>query len=167
MANFENKNTPSNLDTNWQTGAHVTSLVIPEAQDPSYQDMDCSTLSFAWFRVESNMQPSATEEQERQLAIRKQFELKIINKYGYPYGMPMPKELKEQIKAMEEAQAQKNNKWARKRQKLMEKQIEKDMRKQQAAQRNQVFTQPAIAPPNVGKTMTPIILPSIQRIIGR
>lgn len=143
MANFENKNTPSKLDTDWQKGAFVKSTISPEADDPSYQDVDCTNLSFAWFRVESNMTPSQTEEMERQQAIRTQLELKVINKYGLPYGMPMPKEIKEQIKAMEDANAQKNNKWMRKRQKLMEKQIEKDMKKQRANAEKAKFTQPA------------------------
>jgi hypothetical protein len=169
MANFENKDLPSKLDTNWTSGAYVKSLVLPEVGDPSYQDMDCSNLSFAWFKVESNMKPSQTEEIERQQAIKKQLELKVINKYGLPYGMPMPKDVKEQIRVMEEQQAQRSNKWMRKRQKLMEKQIEKDMKKQQAAQRTQQLTQPnmGVAPSNVGKTMPTIVLPSIQRIIGR
>jgi hypothetical protein len=139
MANFENKETPSNLDTNWQKGAFVKSLINVEDPDPSYADSDCTSLAFAWFRVESNMQPSQKEEQERQQAIRTQFELHVINKYGMPYGMPMPKEVKEQIKAMEEANAQKNNKWMRKRQKLIDKQIEKDMKKKISAEKNSTF----------------------------
>jgi len=133
MANFENKDTPSNLDTNWQKGAFVKSVINVEDQDPSYADSDCTNLSFAWFRVESNMQPSQLEETERQQAIRIQLELKVINKYGLPYGMPMPKELKEQVKKIEEDKAQKNNKWMRKRQKLIDKQIGKDMKKQKIA----------------------------------
>lgn len=141
MANFENKAAPSVLDTKWQTGAHVKSLINEEEDDPSYKDEDCSSLAFAWFRVESNMQPSQKEELERQNAIRTQLELKVINKYGMPYGMPMPKEVKEQIKAMEDANAQKNNKWMRKRQKLIEKQIEKDMKKRQREEANKVLVQ--------------------------
>lgn len=146
MSNFENKNVPSKLDTNWQTGAYVKSLVTPEVQDASYEDIDCTNLAFAWFRVESNMQPSPKEEQERNEAIRKQLELKVINKYGMPYGMPMSKEMKEQIRIHEEANAQKNNKWMRKRQKLIEKQIEKDMKKQKMQQAKQVNVAPTPAP---------------------
>jgi hypothetical protein len=162
MANFENKDIPSKLDTGWQKGAVVKSLINVEDNDPSYQDMDCTNLSFAWFRVESNMQPSPKEEEERQVAIRRQFELKVINKYGLPYGMPMPKEFKEQVKAMEEAQAQKNNKWARKRQKLIEKQIEKDMKRQKVAeQRNSQQAAPVTSIIPSSK----ILSPSIQRFI--
>jgi len=139
MANFENKNIPSQLDTKWQAGAYVRSLIDESLEEPSYKDEDCANLSFAWFKVESNMQPSQKEEQERQQAIRTQFELHVINKYGMPYGMPMPKEVKEQIKAMEEANAQKNNKWMRKRQKLIDKQIEKDMKKKISAEKNSTF----------------------------
>lgn len=161
MSNFENKNIPSQLDTNWQKGAYVKSLVDPEMQDPSYQDVDCTNLAFAWFKVESNMQPSPKEEQERQEAVRKQLELKVINKYGMPYGMPMPKEIKEQIKAMEDAQAQKNNKWMRKRQKLMEKQIEKDMKKNRmAAEKNKLNP-----PPNVQFNPNVKLIPSLNTII--
>ena len=141
MSNFENKAVPSGLDTNWQSGAYVKSIINVEEADPSYKDEDCTSLAFAWFRVESNMKPSQKEEQERQQAIRTQLELKVINKYGMPYGMPMPKEVKEQIKAMEEANAQKNNKWMRKRQKLINKQIEKDMKKQQREEASKVVVQ--------------------------
>lgn len=148
MANFENKNIPSQLDTNWQKGAYVKSMINLEVEDPSYQDVDCTNLAFAWFRVESNMQPSQTEELEKQQAMRKQFELKIINKYGLPYGMPMPKEIKAQITAMEEAEAQKNNKWMRKRKKLMEKQIEKDMKKQKLLEKNSQFNNIGNSNPN-------------------
>jgi hypothetical protein len=88
------------------------------------------------------MQSSPKEEEERQAALRTQFELKVINKYGLPYGMPMPKEVKEQIRAMEEAQAEKSNKWSRKRQKLIDKQIEKDMKKQRAKEQSLSSIQP-------------------------
>jgi acyl-CoA synthetase (NDP forming) len=133
MANFEHKETPSNLDTNWQKGAFVKSLINVEDPDPSYVDSDCTNLAFAWFRVESNMKPSQLEENERQQAIRTQLELKVINKYGMPYGMPMSKDIKAQIKKFEEANAQKSNKWMRKRQKLIDKKISKDMKKQKVA----------------------------------
>jgi hypothetical protein len=129
MSNFENKDTPSKLDTGWKEGAYIKSLLNIEVDDPSYKDMDCTNLSFAWFRVESNMQPSQKEEIEKQDAMKKQYDLKIINKYGMPYGMSMPKEVKDQIRKMEEEQSQKSNKWTKKRQKLINKQIEKDMKK--------------------------------------
>jgi hypothetical protein len=148
MANFENKAVPSGLDTNWQSGAYVKSLINVEEADPSYKDDDCSSLAFAWFRVESNMQPSQKEEVERQQAIRTQLELKVINIYGMPYGMPMPKEVKEQIKAMEEANAQKSNKWMRKRQKLIDKQIEKDMKKRQREEASKALIQGNSGPEN-------------------
>jgi len=151
MANFENKNVPSQLDTNWQKGAYVKSMINLEIEDPSYQDVDCTNLAFAWFRVESNMMPSQTEELEKRQAMKKQFELNVINKYGLPYGMPMPKEIKAQIAALEEAEAQKNNKWMRKRKKLMEKQIEKDMKKQKMLEKN---NQPVFLGNNHNKPLT-------------
>ena len=160
MSNFENKNVPSQLDTNWQKGAYVKSMINLELEDPSYQDVDCTNLAFAWFRVESNMQPSQVEEIEKQQAMRKQFELKIINKYGLPYGMPMPKEIKAQIAAIEDAEAQKNNKWMRKRKKLMEKQIEKDMKKQKVLEKN------SIGNANQNSTFTSVaISPTLKRFI--
>lgn len=160
MSNFENKNVPSQLDTNWQKGAYVKSMINLELEDPSYQDVDCTNLAFAWFRVESNMKPSQVEEIEKQQAMRKQFELKIINKYGLPYGMPMPKEIKAQIAAIEDAEAQKNNKWMRKRKKLMEKQIEKDMKKQKVLEKN------SIGNANQNSTFTDVaISPTLKRFI--
>lgn len=134
MSNFENKNIPSQLDTNWQKGAFVKSLINVEDPDPSYADSDCTNLAFAWFRVESNMKPSQLEEAERQQAIRTQIDLRVINKYGMPYGMPMSKEIKAQIKKFEEENAKKSNKWMRKRQKLIDKQIGKDIKKQKVAE---------------------------------
>lgn len=134
MSNFENKNIPSQLDTNWQKGAFVKSMINIEDNDPSYNDSDCTNLAFAWFRVESNMKPSQLEEAERQQAIRTQLQLRVINKYGMPYGMPMSKEIKAQIKQFEEANVKKSNKWMRKRQKLIDKQIGKDMKKQKIAE---------------------------------
>jgi hypothetical protein len=134
MSNFENKNIPSQLDTNWQKGAFVKSMIKVEDPDPSYADSDCTNLAFAWFRVESNMRPSQLEEAERQQAIRTQLNLKIINKYGMPYGMPISKEIKAQIKKFEEENAKKSNKWMRKRQKLIDKQIGKDIKKQKVAE---------------------------------
>lgn len=160
MSNFENKNVPSQLDTNWQKGAFVTSIINENVQDESYLDVDCTKLSFAWFRVESNMKPSSLEETERQQAIRIQLELKVINKYGLPYGMPMPKEIKAQIKEMEEANAQKNNKWMRKRQKLIEKKISKDMKKQTNEQNQIAQANTFIQNPTQSK-----LSPSLQKFI--
>jgi hypothetical protein len=137
MANFENKDTPSKLDTGWKEGAYIKSIIDIDSGDPSYEDKDCTTLSFAWFRVESNMQPSQKEEIEKQEAMKKQYDLKVINKYGMPYGMPMPKEVKDKIRKMEEEQAQKSNKWMKKRQKLINKQIEKDMKKKKIDEERQ------------------------------
>ena len=166
MANFENKNVPSQLDTNWQKGAYVKSIINIEIDDPSYQDTDCTNLAFAWFRVESNMQPSQTEELERQQAMRTQFDLKVINKYGLPYGMPMPKEIKAQITAMEEEQAQKNNKWMRKRKKLMEKQIEKDMKKQKLLEKQNLLCSPGNnAPNNTSTIISSNLSPTLKTFI--
>jgi hypothetical protein len=51
MANFENKTTPGNLDTNWTKGAYVKSLIEIEDNHPTYADIDCSKLSFAWLKL--------------------------------------------------------------------------------------------------------------------
>ncbi len=122
---FENKQKITEIDLGWQKADYVSPLVCLENDD---QDKDPATLQFAWFKVDSNIKPSESEETERIEAMKVQFNLKIINKYGMPYGMAMPKEFKEIIKEQEKLQSKKGSKWDRQRKRLIDRQIEKDMK---------------------------------------
>lgn len=113
------------IDLGWQKADYVSPLVCVENDD---HDKDPSALSFAWFKVDTNIKPSEQEEKEKMLAMKEQFEQKVINKYGLPYGMPLPKEYKKIIEEREAA-AKKGNKWERQRKRLIDRQIEKDMKK--------------------------------------
>jgi hypothetical protein len=119
---FENKQKITEIDLGWQAADYVSPVVSVENDD---KDVDPSKLQFAWFKVESSIQPSDDEEKERIRAMQIQYENKIINKYGMPYGMSMPKEFKDVIS--ENEKAKKGSKWDRKRQRLIDRQIEKDM----------------------------------------
>jgi hypothetical protein len=115
---FENKQKITEIDLGWQAADYVSPVVSVENDD---KDVDPSKLQFAWFKVESSIQPSDDEEKERIRAMQIQYENKIINKYG----MSMPKEFKDVIS--ENEKAKKGSKWDRKRQRLIDRQIEKDM----------------------------------------
>ncbi len=119
---FDNKQKITEIDLGWQAANYVSPLATFENDD---KDADPSNLQFAWFKVESNINPSDDEEKERIRAMQIQYENKIINKYGMPYGMAMPKEFKDVIAKNEESK--KGSKWDRKRQRLIDRQIEKDM----------------------------------------
>jgi len=136
---FENKQPMSKLDLNWQQSDYISPLVCAENDD---LDKDASGLKIAWFQSEAVFKPSEDEEKERMLAMRYQFENKIINKYGLPYGMQMPKELKKLIQEREAKQ--KKSKWDRKRQRLVDRQIEKDMNRERQKEKQQPYTSSAL-----------------------
>lgn len=119
---FENKHKISEIDLGWQNTDRVSPAVCIENDD---FDKDASALNFAWFKTDSHIKPSEREEQEKIEAMKEQFALKIINKYGLPYGMPLPKEYK---KLIEEREKKKGSKWDRQRKRLIDRQIEKDMK---------------------------------------
>lgn len=120
---FENKQKITEIDLGWQKADYVSTLVCSSNDD---MDKDPAPLKFAWFKVDSNVNPSDNEEKERNAAMKVQFDLKVINKYGMPYGMEMPKHFKTIIK-QKELLEKKGGKWERQRKRLIDRQIEKDM----------------------------------------
>lgn len=121
---LENKQKITEIDLGWKNADYVSPGATPENDD---MDKDPAELKFAWFRVESNIASTDNEEKEKMDAMREQFNLKIINKYGMPYGMEMPKEFKALIKEREQKE-KKSGKWDRQRKRLIDRQIEKDMK---------------------------------------
>lgn len=120
---FEDKHKISEIDLGWQNTDRVSPAVCVENDD---FDKDASALNFAWFKTDSHIKPSPREEQEKIEAMKEQFALKIINKYGLPYGMPLPKEYR---KIIEEREKKKGSKFDRQRKRTIDRQIEKDMHK--------------------------------------
>lgn len=121
---LENKQKITEIDLGWKNADYVSPVVSSENDD---MDKDPAELKFAWFRVESNIASTDNEEKEKMDAMRVQFNLKVINKYGMPYGMEMPKEFKALLKEQEQKE-KKSSKWDRQRKRLIDRQIEKDMK---------------------------------------
>lgn len=121
---LENKQKITEIDLGWKNADYVSPVVSSENDD---MDKDPAELKFAWFRVESNIASTDNEEKEKMDAMREQFHLKIINKYGMPYGMEMPKEFKAIIKEREQKE-KKSGKWDRQRKRMIDREIEKDMK---------------------------------------
>lgn len=129
---LENKQKITEIDLGWQKSDYVSPSVSSENDD---MDKDPAALKFAWFKVDSNIKSSENEEKEKAEAMKVQFALKIINKYGLPYGMEMPKELKNIIKQREQ-DSKKGGKWDRQRDRLIDRQIEKDMKSERQKENN-------------------------------
>ena len=151
---FQNPQKITEIDLGWQKADYVSPSATYENDD---KDADPSALSFAWFKVDSQIKPSELEEQERVAAIRTQFEQKVINKYGMPYGSPMPPEVKEMIKEQEKAQKGGGNKWDRKRKRIIDKQIEKDMASQRKKEQEILFKNPNIRGPTLSNFISPTL----------
>jgi hypothetical protein len=108
MSNFDDLKQPSKLDTGWQTGAYVPSMIDFENAPV---DQGVPELQIAWFMKQqvADVPLQELENREMQAAIQWQIANKIINQWGYPFGMAMPKEVKDMIKKHEEQKAKTNS----------------------------------------------------------